>query len=626
MNAIATAAPSSGIPSPLALAPQESPAADLAAASTLTVVESATHQGEPVAGGFHSSPKLPRPRKNLFGRADLAEVYHRARDLIVELNVFRMVQKDVRPDGTVSIVISNLWRLDKAPDGSVQTFEFDILTATWKEVSDFGGWPDIPMFPVQWTQSLDWWRNVARSAIYKVLNGAGYQSLPKHLKEKPPMPANLSWRERHDFLAKPIEDPDMSPAKMGSILVRYYLGEENSKDRKDARGGLLRNELGYQGARALRAALYEHVLDPALVSALMAINFRASVNLTEYLRFARSKPAILRIAKERRNLLPLVPYIAPKYRDRKDLFSRAIWVRDGRIRTLVDYQRFSGSKLTFESFPSRASFRWLCRAPLTVVKRWAKDGRKTMILENIVAANITAKLPAIAWCQLVSPRRSFTRLGVSEVAQRLLRTFAAHCEATWRQQGYVELKQWLRTRDGQLGDVVDWLLAEGIAGGHPERNATWSSLVRRSHEWHQRVAFTNVARNAQTNLTWQSLVPETTIDGIRFTPLNSGVDLATEGHAQHHCVGGYDHACASGGYRVYAVVDAEGKRSTLGLSVSRGRWGIDQHRGSCNGPIGDAAEKAGRALLRLYQAAHNTLEKDKADRLLATSDEGAAAC
>ncbi|TXI24256.1 MAG: hypothetical protein E6Q67_03285 [Roseateles sp.] len=34
MNAIATAAPSSGIPSPQALAPQESPAADLAAAQS----------------------------------------------------------------------------------------------------------------------------------------------------------------------------------------------------------------------------------------------------------------------------------------------------------------------------------------------------------------------------------------------------------------------------------------------------------------------------------------------------------------------------------------------------------------------------------------------------------------
>jgi hypothetical protein len=569
------------------------------------------------AGDAPATPSRGRkaPRRNLFGRADLAAVYHRARDLIVKHNVFRMAQKAQADDGSISLVISNLWRLDRGADGAIRCYEFSIQLDRWIEVSSFNGWPDIPMFPIRGTQSLAWWRDVARAAIFKVLDAAGFAALPKHLTTPPPLPAALKARERRRLydLRPPIVDPDMSPNKMASILVRHYLGDvawggQADRGRKP-KGGMLGDDLGHQGARALRAMLYDHFLDPELVSALMAVDYRTTVSLTSYLQVAQQAEAFLRVARERRNLLPLLTMIAPAYRERRDLFSRALWVRDGRTRTLVDYRRFSLTKFAeFESFPTRASFRWICRAQISVVKRWAsgEDGRQTQPIENIVAANINVRLPAIAWYPLVKPGERFLRLGVGEVAQRLVRAFAMHCEALWRERGFAALKEWLRERDARPGDVADWLLAEGIAAGHPERNATWASLARRSREWHERVAIANVRSNAGSNVTWQSLVPTTTIAGITFTPLNSAADLAAEGHSQHHCIGGYVHSCAVGAYRAYSVVEPAGRRAPLGLSVGRrGRWSIEQHRGACNGAIGANAAQAGRELLRLYQQAHD---------------------
>lgn len=587
-------------------------------------------------GGAQSfiAPGAPRgaPRLNLFGRADLAEIYHRARDLIVKHNVFRMAQKTHAADGSISIVISNLWRLDKSPEGVIRCYEFSIQLDRWLGVSSFNGWPDIPMFPTRGTQSLAWWRDVARAAIFKVLDAAGFAALPKHLTTPPPVPAHLKPRERRRLydLRPPITDPDMSPNKMASILVRHYLGEARyggmvDRLRTPPKGGFLSDELGRQGARALRAALYDHFLNPELVSALMAVDYRATVSLASYLQVAQQADAYLRVARERRNLLPLLTMIAPTYRERRDLFSRDLWVRDGRTRTLVDYQRFSLTKhAEFESFPTRASFRWICRAQISVVKRWATgvDGRQTQPIENIVAANINARLPAIAWYPLVQPGTRFLRLGVSEVAQRLMRVFAAHCEALWNERGFAALRGWLREPEARLGDVADWLLAEGIAAGHPERNATWASLARRSRDWHERAAIANVGLNAESNAVWQSLVPATSIDGITFTPLNTAADLAAEGHSQRHCVGGYVHVCASGSYRAYSVAEPDGRRSTLGLSVDRrGRWSIDQHRGTCNGAISAAAARAGRHLLRLYQEAHDAMAGATTRREAQNKDE-----
>ncbi|WP_265290268.1 PcfJ domain-containing protein [Verminephrobacter eiseniae] len=104
---------------------------------------------------------------------------------------------------------------------------------------------------------------------------------------------------------------------------------------------------------------------------------------------------------------------------------------------------------------------------------------------------------------------------------------------------------------------------------------------------------------------------ETQIDGVILTPLNSTKEVVLEGHRQHQCVGRYAHDCAKGHYRVYAVLEPDGTRSTLGLWLGRygerRKWRIEQHRGKHNERVSEAAVKAGKRLLDLYQKAYRAL-------------------
>ncbi|MCW5239069.1 hypothetical protein D5047_23795 (plasmid) [Verminephrobacter eiseniae] len=215
----------------------------------------------------------------------------------------------------------------------------------------------------------------------------------------------------------------------------------------------------------MRAAIFDHVLDAQVLSAILGINYKV-VTLCDYLRYAQHREALLRVSQERRNLLPLLPEIENVYWSRKDLFSRKLWVLDGRKRTIVDYVRFNTAKNPFHSFESRAAFRWLCKAQLTVVRRWVlEEGgcKDIVVLENLAQANISVHIPAIAWCHLVDMRPRIMQLGVGEVAQRLYRAFAVHCANLWKERGFAAVKLWLRSEQADLGDVADWLIAEGGA-------------------------------------------------------------------------------------------------------------------------------------------------------------------
>ncbi|WP_199028879.1 PcfJ domain-containing protein [Ralstonia sp. ASV6] len=546
-----------------------------------------------------------RGRKNLFGREDLADVYRRAKQMIVDHKVFRLVQVSEAVDGGKSVIICNLWRVDRSPEGAVQTLEFDLKEKLWKEVDDLGYWPRVPFFPIQKTQKLDWWRDITRKAIWAALVAAGYKDLPWHLS---------NWDADWDPLSgtnTPKADapkPDMSPGTMASILLGKYLGKGTgirNDGKENWKDGLLTTESMLAGARALRAAIFDHVLDAEVLSAMLAIEYDV-VWFHDYLRHAKNRDALLKVSKERRNLLPLLRDIRVDQWSRDDLFSRKLWVRDGRKRTLVEYPRFNASGNRFVPLESRAAMRWLFKSKLTVIRKWASvngGGKDPVVVENLARANITVDIPAIAWWHLVTRSYSVRQLGVSDPVQRLYRAFAIHCAAMWKEQGFAHLKNWLQSGQANLGDIADWLRVEGIDQGFPDRHATWSSLVRRSRDWHMRTAEVRVSQTGR-NHTWTSLVPEIEIEGIRFTPLNSVRDLMEEGRVQRHCVADYADDCIDGEYRVYRVVEPDGTRSTLGLwRNDRGHWEVEQHRGMFNDPVSATASEAGEKLMNLYRVA-----------------------
>lgn len=93
--------------------------------------------------------------------------------------------------------------------------------------------------------------------------------------------------------------------------------------------------------------------------------------------------------------------------------------------------------------------------------------------------------------------------------------------------------------------------------------------------------------------TWPALFAEVATDGIRMRCLTTAMELAAEGDAMSHCVGGYDRNCRRGRSHIVSVTDAEGKRlSTAELSVDRGRVVLAQHRSVRNSAPPPAADAA----------------------------------
>jgi hypothetical protein len=545
-------------------------------------------------------------RRNLFGRPDLADTYRRARDRIVELGIFRVARVEHLPDGARQVDICNLWRITRHAAGNVSTFERSIETGEWIAADSLRYWPSVPIAPVSITADLGWWRDVARQAIWKVLIGCGYSQLPKHLSE-------VEWdEERVGVLRAGSPKPDMSPNKMAYRLIGRYIGRgapgqgygRPGADTATWRPGVLRPELMLAGARALRAAVFEHLLDKEIISGMLAARF-ASVTLSDYLRHARDRDAFLRVAREHRNLLPLMAEISPAYWQRKDLFSRGMWVRDGRKRTVVDYKRFGATEFArFTSFESKAAFRWLLKAPLTVVRTWGASGgdRNPTPLENIARADITVHVPAIVWCHIIRSEYDCRPLGVRDPVRKLYRAFVSHCAMVWKRDGFAALKAWLRTDEAAFGDIVDWLAAEGVVAGYPDKHATWESLRRRSAEWHERVSLRSI--DQVDDRAWLSLVPQTIFDGITVTPLSTARDLALDGWRQHHCVATYVSHCVDGTYRVYSIVEPDGTSSTAGLWLTdQDGWTLQQHRGKYNGSVSVEASAAAKHLVLAYRAA-----------------------
>lgn len=533
-------------------------------------------------------PALLRP--NLFGRPDLAAVYRQAQALVVHHNLFRIVNVERRDDGVSRLIICHLWAVERSPEGQISAFEYDLISAQWVPASELDYWPDIPLFPIQKAQSLDWWRKLAERVLWKVLLAAGY--------------TDLTFRTLPDGVGS-----EMSRKGMANRFLRHYLGFSDGMTKSGKpkwRNGFLKPKVMVAGAKALRAGIFEHVLDRELVSVALSINYTLTT-LRDYLRYAFHRTDVLRIAQERRNMLPILPWIATTHWHRRDLFSRALWVKADGSPVFADSPNFPfAPSIHFRAFDSFAAFRWLCKAKLTVVRRWASC-RNPDVLENLAAASIQVSIPAIAWCHIVSiaERPQLARLGVGEPAQRLYRAFARHCATLWATKGFSVLRDWLKRNPHAIADVADWLVAEGVDQGFPDKHSTWESMQRRCADWHRRVALSKLRLRDDENDTWESLLGEEIADGVTFTPLVSTHEVAVEGYSQKHCVAVYAPYCVKGAYRVFAAVDSLGARSTLGLMLDRsGCWVVEQHRGPYNDPVSPEVRRAGENIAARYQDAH----------------------
>ncbi|WP_343201687.1 type IA DNA topoisomerase [Pseudomonas aeruginosa] len=405
----------------------------------------------------------------------MAKVYRQAKDLIITHKLFRLVRY-AELEGVRQLTISNLWRIERFADGAIRILEHDLVHDAWVEVEDLAGWPEVPFFPVRETRTLDWWREIARKAIWKALNAAGYAELPQYRR------LVTRWVEvkGSPFPVPAPGQQEMSAAHMAYRMIERYIGKQVKVKGKTGvyrwKGGLLESKSMQAGARALRAGFFEHILDGEVLSAMRVIDYR-NCSFTRYLSYARWREGLLKVAREHRNLLPLLRRINPEQWTRNNLFSRTLWVRGGRRFTALDRRPVRpawGAGIEGDdywrvcSFDDGAAWRWLSRASSVVVKEW-RGGRA--IVTHLALAKVSVRVPVCAYVHVLraAERRqeSIERYAGSYPGQlqQLLRVYLIHCAMLWKEQGHGYVRGWLRSEAGNVSNMLDYLMNEGFDRG-----------------------------------------------------------------------------------------------------------------------------------------------------------------
>lgn len=542
---------------------------------------------------------IPKPyvrKKNLFGREDLANAYHAASDIIFKYGLTRLYTFEELEDGAGRLIICGIWRIDVDKNRVVATYKLDLKTGEFKPdiIATFNL---IPLYPFVITKGkLHWWKHLVDSAISEAINVTG---LDRDIIS--PSCSDLAADIKNSF-------PTWRAAK---ILRQRFTGEK----------GLLNPDVMRNISKGLVKVIHQKVLDKEVVAATMSMRF-AQYHLGDYLLYARNREVFLKHSFERKNLLPIIQYINPEYWGRNDLFSKKLWVKNGRKRTMVDFGKFNQADSKYASFNHNSSWNWLCKSKITVVRSWAENFRGhenyENVLQNIVKANIDKQLPSIVYVTLMRATWSdecyrLTRAGCDPWVAIVYRSFASHAHNIWKSQGYKFLRVYLGLQaHREMGEISDWLVAEGLGLGFPAKNSTFQSLIDRTNDWHRRMAAEKTRLN---NVTWESLISECTLDEVVVKPLTSRSDLALEGYDQKHCVESYTMECKEGNYRLFSLVEPDGTRSTLGIvKVKNGRnpqWIVSQHRGKHNGAVSKLASDVAMKVADVYDIARKSRSNKK---------------
>lgn len=385
--------------------------------------------------------------------------------------------------------------------------------------------------------------------------------------------------------------------------------------------------------KGIRAAFHRHFREPELFRAILSMNHQ-HMTLSDYVYYAEARADVLKVWIERRNLIPMLPYIDRVHWGDDNLFSSATWTDfDGLLSEVsftlgqVDYLPSRPVSLgSFEPLPSIKAFNWLSRSKNTVVKAWLRAHKDNRVAAMMADLNVPSETPTIIVRKTVTEMAArieyLTVFDVECFAEpfhgrllRIFRAYVAHWNAVRTKRGYQAMVRELRDSHG-TSLVFDYLVEEGFAIGLPAKNSTWSSLERRSDVWHEEHNrlwrdLLDQGHDLEDH-TWGSLVGSLEIDGCSIVPITSSKALRNEGREMSHCVGGYDEVCANGQYRVFHIDEPDGGRSTLGILI-RSDLGVllDQLQGPHNSSPSDRARKAATQVAEIYERALLTSNADE---------------
>jgi hypothetical protein len=158
-------------------------------------------------------------------------------------------------------------------------------------------------------------------------------------------------------------------------------------------------------------------------------------------------------------------------------------------------------------------------------------------------------------------------------------------------------KRTVRSLVPELDGLVDMLSDARVERRILPANITWTGLKALSDSWHE---WSITSRQSTTFYSWAPLIGDRDLDDTKVTELTDSDALADEGRTMHHCVGGYDWACARGEVRIFHIAPNDGQPSTLELrfDAASTRWKIGQHYTYCNRPAAKANVAIATRILR----------------------------
>ena len=546
--------------------------------------------------------------------------------VIVKFRLYEILKVERGP-GKSRLTLANLWRLSRhenrpglfpeAFDPAEVTLEaFDLAEGVWKE-EDPG---EIHWINVRHPWRDNFYRRIRHLRLGPCIwpdlcieetpsreNPISYFNLLAGLTVKIFRVLGIEYLEHYD---------DLSGL---DVLVNSLLGRFTKLSRSAAIGrayvlarsfsGRVRKLPYKQPSRALQAALGRHVLDDEVLS--LARLMRKDIHLSDYLKARAQRKHLARLARETPDFMPVLDLIPCEWWARRDL------LRDKVLRFTNPIFKYA----------SAAGLRWLRRASAKALGHFCQrsgvptNGRRPWgVLVIEVMAELSPWPGGAFWesCQAVLIEETLSlglclyvkglMMGVEDVlaevdpvsARRLVRTLARHLlnRAADQRRQRADLDE-MCVPALDKDDVADWYIAEGQRRGLPDKNSTWVSLRRRAERWHQEIWRREMAEDE--NAAWESLLGPLEMEGIKIKPLVTGLELYNEGREMRHCIVSYAQRCLEFGYRIFSLIEPDGRRSTLSLRPSSsGVFVLDQHKGPENAPASRAAARAARKICGLY--------------------------
>ena len=586
-----------------------------------------------------SNDDIDEVRESRFGDTAISGFYARMKSISFENEVLRLYDIEI-DDAEVRLVICNSWLVVRdISTNAVSVFERDYANRLWYRVDSANILMAIPVWPI---------RNLPRAAtapfvaalLRKIQIAAGEEEVAADLESRHGRrweqcrnnhyDAYDIWRasERSSFPPE-LEIADPSPGTVSRAkawFARRLFGEFKpekhvSKRNKASKGYVPRSSV-YNAIKGIRAAFHRHFRETELFRAILSMDHR-NMTLADYVYYADGREGVLKTWGERRNLVPMLPYIDRRYWKEDNLFSSDWWTTED---SPVGRSMFTATDVpclpsriahtgTFSLFDSCRAFKWLARSKNSVVKAWVRNGKNPVIARMMSDLNLPKDTPAPVIAHMIAEMANclsqMHTFGI-EVDGNVLfdnafRAYVSHFARLREEIGYrAMLREMVWGERRGTSEVFDYLIQEGFADGLPARNATWTSLMRRSQEWHEPrgfLIFPSGVRVLDDDVVWETLVGPLEVEGCMVRPVTRVGDLLEEGADMKHCVGSYAEVCAAGSYRVFHISDRDGGTATLGIFVGDGGASLDQVKSLSNSAPSHHAMKVARLVVGMYDEA-----------------------